>query len=197
MNSIWFKGFSMVSVTPLPVKISSFTAALTNGNVILNWKASEENFSRYVLQRSTDGKNYSDVAVEFSNTSSSNYTYKDAGISTTTGLVLYRLKMIDNTGKFIYSEIKTIQISKPTETISLSAYPNPVTNQVRISLPAAWQGRAVNIELYSINGVAVQTTKINSASQTESMLLNTVTKGFYVIKVSCNGEVAQQQIIKN
>jgi hypothetical protein len=197
MNSIWFKGFSMVSITPLPVKISSFTAALTNGNVLLNWKASEQNFNRYVLQRSTDGKNYSDVAVEFSNTNSSNYAYKDAGISSNTGIVLYRLKMIDNTGEFMYSEIKTIRIAKQAETVSLSAYPNPVIDQVRISLPASWQGKAVNIGLYSINGVAVQNIKINSARQTESMSLNTINKGFYVIKVSCNGEVAQQQIIKN
>jgi hypothetical protein len=197
LNSIWFKGFSMAALSPLPVKITSFTAALVNGNVVLNWAGNEDNFSHYILQRSTDGKSYSDVVVEFANASSHKYAYMDDGTSSTTGMLLYRLKIVDKSGEFIYSDIRTIRFAKEAETVSISAYPNPAIDQVRISLPSAWQGKAVTIKVYSSNGIPVQNVQISSASQTEAMQMNKLSKGLYIIKAFCTDEVAQQQVFKN
>lgn len=195
MNSIWFKGFNLaLEITPLPVKLTSFTAVPAHGNVVLNWSASEVNFSHYAVQRSTDGKNYEDIAIEFAN--ARNYVYNDAGISSATGMVFYRLRMIDKTGEFIFSDIKAVKLVQE-KTLSLSAYPNPVIDQVRISLPSAWQGKLVRIQLYSSNGMAVQTIQTDNASPVQIMPMSKLPKGVYMIMAYCNGETAEQRIIKN
>lgn len=200
LNSMWFKGFNLSPIsTPLPVTLSNFNAVVDKGNVVLSWTGHEKAFSHYVLQRSTDGKNYTDVAFVFANgnTETSNYMYKDAKVSSATGVLIYRLKMVDISEEFVYSDARSIRLAKETETLTISTYPNPVTDQVRITLPSAWQGKAVTMELYNGNGVRIQALQINSAGQTEAMRMSALTKGFYVVKAACNGEVAQQRIVKN
>src|SRR4051812_48764893 len=58
-----------------------FTASLDKKNIRLLWtRDNEENLSHYVIERSTDGKNYTDVAYVFASDIASlkNYGYKDA-----------------------------------------------------------------------------------------------------------------------
>lgn len=196
LNSIWFKGFNLAPSSALPVKISNFTATYNKENVVLNWAASEINFSHYVLQRSTDGKNYFDIATIFAAQTSA-YAYKDANTTSVTNTLFYRLKMVDNTGEFVYSEVKIIRLTNEKEALSVSAYPNPVNNQLHVTLPAAWQGKTVSFELYNANGSRVQSLNISKASQTENLNMASLTKGFYVIKVVCNDASLEQRIVKN
>jgi hypothetical protein len=79
----------------------------------------------------------------------------------------------------------------------LLTYPNPVVNDVRITLPNAWQGKPVMLQLYNSTGVIAKTIQLGSASQTELMQLNGLSKGMYVVKAICGEESAQQRIVKN
>ena len=200
LNSMWFKGFNLAPAVALPVKLNSFAAMYDRSNVNLSWAGTEEKFSHYTLQRSTDGKTYADIAVIFpseTTSSNSNYSYKDVNVNSATGSVFYRLVMIDLTNEAKYSDIRVIRLGKEKETLQITTYPNPVVEQVRISLPAAWQGKRVILEMYSSNGVKLQSKQLDNANQTESMQMGNVAKGFYLVKASCNGQFAQQQIIKN
>lgn len=201
LNSLWFRQFSLAPPTILPVKLSGFSAMLNKKDVIVSWTAEEENFSHYVIQRSTDGKNYSDIALVFANNApgASNYSYKDANVSSATNSVFYRLLMVDKVDEGgHYSETRVIRLGKEAESLQLVTYPNPVTaDKVQVTLPGSWQGKPVMLQLYSSNGVLMQSMQIGSASQTESLQLSKTMKGFYFIKATCNGEVAQQRIIKN
>ncbi len=200
LNSMWFKGFNLAPSSTLPVKLNSFNALLDKSNVLLSWSALEQNFNHYVLQRSTDGRNYSDVAVVFASDdikARDNYSYKDNNVSSATGTLFYRLQLIDKTAEATFSSVRVIKLEKEKETLSITTYPNPVTDQVRVTFPSSWQGKTVSIELYSSNGVRVQNVQVGSASQTETMMISKISKGFYLIKAICNGEVAQQRIIKN
>ena len=200
MNSMWFKGFNLAPSVALPVRLSSFAAMYDRANVNLSWAGTEEKFSHYILQRSTDGKNYTNIALIFPNettSSNGNYQYKDANVSSSTGTVFYRLQMVDLTNESKYSDIRVIRLGKEKELLQITTYPNPVAEQVRITLPGTWQGKRVILELYSSNGVKLQSKQLNSANQTESMQMGKIAKGFYLVKASCNGQDAQQQIIKN
>jgi hypothetical protein len=199
LNSLWFRDFNLNPPTILPVKLSNFSAFLNKTDVNLAWTGYEENFSHYVLQRSTDGKTYSDVAVVFANegASTTNYKYKDANVNSSTGTLFYRLQMVDKTKESKYSEVRVIKLGKEKEAIQLTTYPNPVTDQVRVTLPSSWQGKRVMLELYSSNGVRIQSIQLSSASQTETMQMSKLTKGFYLVKASCDDQVAQQQVVKN
>jgi hypothetical protein len=200
LNSAWFRQFSLAPPSILPVKLSNFSAFLNNKDVNLTWTANEENVSHYVIQRSTDGQHYSDIAIVFANNvpGSSTYKYKDANVSSSANVVYYRLQMVD-IGKEggNYSQTRIIRLGKEAESLKLTAYPNPVKDQLKLTLPTAWQGQPVILQLYNANGSMVQGIQLSSASQTETVQLGKISKGFYLIKAICNGEAAEQRIIKN
>ena len=65
----------------LPVKMYSFTANLNNNKVDLKWiTASEINVSHFIVEKSTDGINFSDAGMVFANgnaTDKTNYSLSD------------------------------------------------------------------------------------------------------------------------
>jgi len=200
LNSLWFKAFNLTPVIVLPVKLTDFSAILNKSNVALSWTtASEENFSHYVIERSTDGTNFSDLALVFADgslNSSATYQYKDAQVSSATGVVYYRLRMMEKTNSYSYSPIRIIRFGKEQAAVQLTTYPNPVKSDVRVTLPAAWQGKVVRLELYSGTGVKVQGVSLTSASQTETLQMNALPKGFYLVRAICEGQVAEQKVIR-
>jgi hypothetical protein len=200
LNSLWFRQFSLSPPSILPVKLNNFSAFLNNKDVNLAWTANEENVSHYVVQRSTDGRNYSDIAIVFANNAStaSTYKYKDVNVSSSTDVLYYRLLMIDNgkeTGT--YSPTRVIRLGNEAEALKLVTYPNPAKEQLRITLPSAWQGKPVMLQLYNSNGIMVQSMQLGNASQTETVQVGKLIKGFYLVKAVSNGEVIEQRIIKN
>ncbi|MGZ5286290.1 MAG: T9SS type A sorting domain-containing protein [Flavisolibacter sp.] len=200
LNSLWFRQFSMTSHTTLPVKLTNFTATLDNKNVTLSWTGHEENFSHYVLQSGTDGKTFSDVATVFAsgNQGSASYKYTDANVSSATGTLFYRLRLVDKTEEAVmHSDVKVIRLNKEEESLKLATYPNPVMDQLKLTLPSSWQGKPVMIELYSANGVRIQAIQLGSASQTETLQMSRQAKGVYLVKAICNDETAEQRVIKN
>lgn len=202
LNSLWFKEFSL-AVPPmiLPVKLSSFNALLDRKNVTLSWtSAIEENFSHYVLERSTDGKNFSEVAVVFAygNTSaSSDYRFKDANVSSSSNVLYYRLRLVDMSKEASYSDVRIIRLGKEEAEAKLSTYPNPVSDQLRVTFPNAWQGKEVMVQLLNANGASVQTLRISSASQTENIRMSGYSRGLYVVKAICGEQTLQERVIKN
>lgn len=203
LNSLWFKSFNLVSNTVLPVKLKNFAATYDKNSVQLNWSTSmEANFSHFVIERSTDGKNFSQVALYFSAESNSsqsiNYAFRDKTLPSNVNMVIYRLRMVDKTNETTYSSIRIVRLKKEAgKALEISTYPNPVTDQLRVTLPDAWQGKTVQLDLYTFNGTKVQSMQISSANQVETMKLGNITRGFYLIKATCENEVAQQKVIKN
>lgn len=198
LNSLWFRQFSLAPATTLPVKLSDFTARFDKKNVDLNWSGTETDFSHYVLQRSNDGKEFSDIAVIFPSegTGLHAYNYRDANVTSPTNMVFYRLKMVDLTDETRYSEVRVIRLAGDQNALQLVTYPNPVTNQLRITIPSSWQGKPVMLELFTSSGVKIQNIMIGSASQTEEMQVDKLSKGVYLVKASCDDQVAQQRVIK-
>jgi Secretion system C-terminal sorting domain len=203
LNSTWFREFSLTpALTTLPIKLSSFTAMLVNTKADLKWTTSyEKDVNYFAIEKSTDGKNFSQIGMVFAkgnSTENNSYTYPDASINTTKeSIVYYRLRSVDIDGKSQVSEVKLIRVGKQNEQIaSIVSYPNPVVNELRVTIPTTWQGKKVSYEVLNNNGQSTYRKEIGSSSQTETIAVSQLAPGFYIIKVSCNGEVAQQKIIK-
>jgi hypothetical protein len=176
------------------------SAFLNTNDVNLTWATNEKNISHYIIQRSMDGKSYSDIAVVFANDvpGACTYKYKDVKVSSYAVSVFYRLKAVGkNKEECIYSSPRNIRLTKETETLKLITYPNPVVEQVKITLPSSWQGKPVILELYNRNGNLIQSIQFENAGKTEAIQLEKILKGFYMVRAICNGEVAQQRFIKN
>lgn len=200
--SLYMKGFAYPNQITLPVEWVSFSAILNTDKADLKWTtAAEKNVSHFSIEKSTDGKNYTQAGLVFAygNTSeNSNYSFTDKNINTNkAGVIYYRLRSVDIDGRNDLSIIRSIRIGKKTENgISVLTYPNPVTTELRITIPSNWQGKKVSYEMYNNNGQAALKNIIGASSQTEIMNVNNIAPGFYIIKVSCDGETAQQKIIK-
>jgi hypothetical protein len=203
MNSLWFKKFSLApALVTLPVDFTSFTAMLLNKttNVSLKWTtASEKNVSHYIVERSKDGKEYSQAGVVFAaNTNENNtYTYTDNNATAHGNVLYYRVRSVDADGTLKYTATRMIRAGKQTEnTVAILAYPNPVTNELRVTIPNNWQDKKVVYEVFTTTGTAVYKTVSVNSSQTESLDVSKQAPGFYMVKVSCGTETAMQKIIK-
>jgi hypothetical protein len=200
--SLYMKGFTYPNQMTLPVELTAFSATLNDSKkaVDLKWTTETEiNVSHFSIEKSLDGQNYSEAGVMFAygNTSSKmNYSFTDKNINASgKGVIYYRLRSVDIDGKSQLSPIRIIRIGKE-ESVTVLTYPNPVANELRVTIPASWQGKKVSYEVIANNGRVTIRTESTSSSQTETINASSLTQGFYVVRVICNGEVATQKIVK-
>jgi len=200
--SMYMKGFTYPSQVTLPVDIISFNAMLEGTNKAnLTWVTStEKNVSHFVVEKSTDGKNFSDAGIVFAfgNTQDKQtYNFSDKINASAGSVIYYRLRTVNVDAKNQYSIIRLIRIDKENSTnIAVTTYPNPVTNDLRVTIPAKWQNKKVSYELIANNGRLTLRAESGNSSQTETINVSNLTAGVYMVKVTCNGETAMQKIVK-
>jgi len=158
----WFAGWNGTIIKYLsditPVELVSFTADVQNSKVTLNWQtATELNNYGYQVERKTNNDNWINLGFVpgYGNSSSPKfYSYVDnnpAGSSR----FQYRLKQIDNDGKFEYSNLVEVEIL-PASFELFQNYPNPFNpgTTIGFSLPKASQ---LKINIYNMIGELVTT----------------------------------------
>jgi hypothetical protein len=104
----------------------SFYATLKNdAKVVLNWVASGSNpASHFIIQRSSDGTDFRDAAVLFTDNNSlpkKHYRYADNISDVDSGLLYYRIKTVGLDGKTEYSKVKTVKVEKKIEEQSITS----------------------------------------------------------------------------
>ena len=200
-RSVYFKKFIYPN-SPLPIKLLSFSAVLNKNNVNLNWTTAEEiNVNHFVIEKSLDGKNFSETGAVSANgntTDEMHYNFTDNVNTGEADVIYYRLRSVDMDGKSEYSSTRMIRMNEGSgNKISILTYPNPVTNELRITIPANWQNKKVSYELFNANGQATKKTQTTASSQTETINVSNIASGFYIVRVACDGQIAKQKIIKN
>ncbi|RRN76904.1 T9SS C-terminal target domain-containing protein, partial [Pseudoxanthomonas sp. SGD-10] len=117
----------------LPVIFSDVTVELKNQGAELKWSvASEQTNSRYEIHRSKDGVIFETVAVVKGSAGQAGlntYVYLDQ--HPFDGTNYYRVKEIDADGKYVYSQIVSLDFSALAEE-NLVVYPNPADKFVSI-----------------------------------------------------------------
>lgn len=201
MYSMYFQSFKYTqpSNSTLPVRLTAFDTKLDNNNVDLTWKTAEElNFSHFIIERSTDGANYKEIAMVFADAkeSGSEYEYHDVVGNHLSGLIYYRLKMVDRDGTAKYSKVRIVKFGDKNSMVNVTAYPNPTTNELRITIPSSWQNRTVTYEMISLNGVIVKQQVNQHASQTETIEVSSLQAGNYMVRLKAGDETAVQLIAK-
>ncbi|HYC28289.1 MAG TPA: T9SS type A sorting domain-containing protein, partial [Chitinophagaceae bacterium] len=199
-NSLWFRSFSFQSARSLPVNLTAFDVSLINKKIAVSWSTSvEKNASHFVVQRSTDGVDFTDAGIIFTEgnyTNSRSYSFKDPISTNGKGVLYYRLKTVDMDGQYELSPIRLVKLGESDGRLELQAYPNPVVNELRITIPEAWQNRQVVYELYTGDGQLLKRFLNKSATQTEIIGMQQYQPGIYVVKALNDKEMASQRIIK-
>lgn len=117
-------------VEPLPITITSFKALPGKCSVLLQWEtAAAENFSHFVIERSSDGIGFESIGTVNFEYLRNRYQFADAGAGNNRWT--YRLKLVDVDGQSKYSTLVIVKSSCGIDN-QLVAYPNPITNFVHV-----------------------------------------------------------------
>lgn len=202
MYSMYFKSFSYEAPREfmLPLVLNDFNATINNQKVVLNWQTGmEKELSHFVIERSVDGTNYNDAGMVFAGGTSGvklNYSYTDQVVNAPKGIVYYRLRMVDLDQKYQHSAIRVIRTNESVTSVKMQAFPNPAVDELRITVPNAWQNKPVTYQVYNTNGMLVKQVVNKAAGQTETISVRELGAGLYIVKASNGIESATQRIIK-
>ncbi|MCS3796788.1 T9SS type A sorting domain-containing protein [Niastella sp. OAS944] len=204
MYSFWFKSFTYQAPVngTLPVVLSAFTAKKNGSQAVLNWTTDvEEHVSHFVVEKSLNGTAFNEAGVIFTEGNNSTlrreYSFKDDLKAVTSGFVYYRMKIVDMDGKYEHSATRIIKMDADNTTAKIiTVYPNPVTGELRITLAASWQDKAVSIQLMNANGQNIKRISNNIAGQTATVNVSGMAPGIYLLQVSDGKETAVQRFIK-
>jgi len=202
MYSLWFKNFSyhIGQTGSLPLSLVSFTAQLNNETVNLSWvSALQINTSHFVVQRSVDGVNYDDDAIVFTTENGSvttDYQYADNIDEIKTSLIYYRLKIVDLDGKYQYSSIALVKLGNDQLQTAVVVYPNPVVDQLMITIPNVWQNKTIVYSVYNSNGSLMKKRIEENAGQTEILSIADLPSGLYLVNVMNGKQTSAQKLIK-
>lgn len=133
---------------PLAVKLVKFTAVAKGLDAHIEWQvADEKDMSRYVMQRSTDGRNYLNIkGVDAGRTF---YFAEDKNILDKAPHLYYRLKMEEQNGNVTTSAAVHL-FGKSHEAGEMMIYPNPVNDVLHVR-----QGAAAQLTIRDITGKIV------------------------------------------
>ncbi|MFN5136113.1 MAG: T9SS type A sorting domain-containing protein [Chitinophagaceae bacterium] len=184
--------------SPLPVTLLNFDAILKTDKVNLSWTTTDHtNFSHFVLQRSSDGKNFKDVVTMTHvtvNSAINLYNYKD-DVNGMSNMVYYRLQMVDVDTKFQYSPVRMVRLNA-ANTVKIQTFPNPVTSELRVTIPTNWQEKTTTYEIYNSNGSLINRTQIARAPQVQQFNVQSLGSGNYIIRVTNGQEVSSSKFVK-
>jgi hypothetical protein len=172
----------------LPVKISFFNAEIRENNaVVLNWTSELELGShKYIVQRSDDGKTFTDIGelkAAGNSVKAVNYNFTDFTFNG--GISYFRLKEVDKDGEFDYSKIVYVNNRKEMKLVKAVA-PNPFVSDIQLIGINTADVTNKNIKVYSSFGqmIPFRITGANSIAIDPS-----APRGVYLLKV-------KEQIIK-
>lgn len=181
--------------SPLPVKLTNFSATCDDV-VTLNWTtASEQNSDRFVIEKSRDGQDWLVLATQAAAGNSNtiiNYTQVDE--NKWNGVTYYRLKQIDFNGEeAIYGPIST---SCEGNESSMTVFPNPNNGSFTIEIASDEMHNNASLLLTDMTGKVISTQKVNLVVGTTQILIDNLDlqKGTYL--VTLRGADAQLKPVK-
>ncbi len=179
----------------LPVQFGDVKASLKNSDVEVAWKIlTEINTSNYVVERSSDGNNFS-TAGSVAATGSSHYSFTD--VNPYSGSNYYRIKAVDKDGSTKYSNVVRVNTTA-ANTASMSVYPNPVQNKIINIQLSGLSNANYTLSLINTNGqqvVAKQLGTLNGNTSISVPLNSLVPTGMYTVIIKSDTKQFQQLVI--
>lgn len=143
-----------ISFTVLPVELTTFRAVRTDEGARLNWStATEQDNEKFIVERSHDGIQFEpvgEVAGRGTTTSEQSYIFLDE--HPLIGTNFYRLKQIDFSGNFTYSDVVAVKMDNQS---SVAVYPTPFSNSLSLTLPDDLDSEETLLTIYSLHGQLV------------------------------------------
>lgn len=177
---------------PLPVELLSFSAAVNEKNVELEWKtATETNNRGYDIERSQSG-NWEKIGfVSGGGNTTSSKVYKFVDGMVTIGKYSYRLKQIDFDGSSKYLKEIEVEIGTLMDFSLSQNFPNPFNpgTEIQFNIP---ENNFVTLKVYNALGSEVVTLvnkRMNAGSYKTTFDGNGLSSGVYFFRLQAGNFV--------
>lgn len=194
MASSDYWGMVSILIKPtvaLPVTWKSFTLKREGANVKANWvTASETNNDFFILQRSKDGVQFTDISkVKGAGNTTYDSEYSSNDEADIYSSFYYRVKQIDYDGKYDYSEIEFLKGKKMEEPLLI--YPTVVTDHVSFKMASVNEQENYKIKILDTSGKLIVEKSIQGSDLLNSSELNTeeYVSGTYLVVLENSTEV--------
>ncbi|HMK03269.1 MAG TPA: T9SS type A sorting domain-containing protein, partial [Ferruginibacter sp.] len=187
-----------VTVNPvvLPLTLAQFKGKKQAGNNLLEWTTVSENqLNRFEIERSADSRFFQKTGEIPAAGAGINYLFTD--IHPLSRVNYYRLKMIDNDGKFSYSNLVVLTGDQQASFIH-NVVPNPFTEAINVEVVVD-RSQAIKITLIDIAGRIIITKDVQAQAGNNSITLTGLSKlagGIYFIQVKTGAVLLQQKLLK-
>jgi hypothetical protein len=175
--------------TALPLNLLSFDAQKTGNTAVLHWcTAAEVNTRSFSVERSCNGQDFTGIGTVAAVNGDGNHSYAFTDVQPSSGVAIYRLRMIDNNNADTYSPARYLEFTSAT---AITIVPNPASYVLHISnAPAGALMRLLNME-----GQIVLQQEIGSASETVDIAR--CAPGTYILQIiPREGPATATRIIK-
>jgi hypothetical protein len=177
--------------TPLAIGLTDFSGQDQGTYVALQWTTEyEQNTDHFEVQRSADGFMFSTItSVKAAGNSNVPLHYSASDNNPIRGLNYYRLKVVDQTGKFTYSPLILIRFGKSTAPL---LFPNPVSSFFTL---VAGQDPIRQVNVYDLTGRRLLSIFNGAATSNQTVSCSTLARGIYLVEIwTANGRFVQKML---
>jgi plastocyanin/uncharacterized protein YegP (UPF0339 family) len=180
----------------LDAGLSDLNLSTENARAVLNWNVqTNAGVSSFSVQRSTDGKNFTEIS-SVQPSALNNYKYTDEA-ALTTKYVYYQVVLTDKNGNTQLSNIQMFTNTQSASKLITSISPNPVSNPGHLMLQfnADADGK-MRVQLFTQNGKLINETEMTATKGLNNghLHLGTLEPGSYYIICSL-GNKTEKHII--
>ena len=183
----------------LPLSVLSFSATKVNASLNeIKWHtAGEINIDFFKVQKSTDGRNYSDMpnaSIPAQNTiAGSSYSLRDA--TPFAGYNFYRLSIVERSGRISYSSVAVIN-NNETQFVDWRIFPNPATDFIQVE-KTGQQNEPLSIHISNAAGQTLLAKEYKeNQPQIISLDVRNLTKGIYFLRIKTANGISTKQFMK-
>ncbi len=196
-----FSDFVLANLTgaALPVTLLNFNGTKVNNGVQLNWKVTNEiRFAGYEIERSTDVASFKKIGFLQARGLApiTNYQFDDVQLPNSQQL-FYRLKMIDQDGRFSYSKVIRIKTNEQMNNRVISISPNPFVNDLTIQMQSSGN-QNIELQLLDMSGKLLKYKRSTISTGLNQLYIKAgdLPTGMYVLKLLTTDGVITEKVMK-
>jgi hypothetical protein len=189
----------ILPTTDMP-EISSFqvdwlTNDLTLGNkeVTVRWFASQEVAnSKFIIEQSTDGINWSTIRTVNTNGSDKAYAASFDRAMLANAEVMVRVRLQTTNGIFSNAPAHLVNNVRSNNELLINVYPNPANDVITLQSSSSMNG--VFVEVTSVDGKVVRRVEFNSLANAVDLNVSDLSNGIYLLNIHSNNSVTTKKI---
>ena len=186
-----FVSLSSIAQGLLTLQLQNFKVDSKNGNVALNWKTtSEQNLLQFEVEYSDDGRYYRNLGFIPARNSINGNFYEFEHSVPYSDSAFYRLKVVDNNRKWIYSDPLLYHVNNTT---AFFVYPSVITTHI---LNIFLEDPFYSLEVVTMNGnIMLKQNLSGKTGRINVPLSSTLSPGIYVIKMKSYDKTLIQRVV--